>query len=250
MGEKIIIVDDEEYILKACRRALRDEPFACKTFSSPKQALAQAADINPAVVVSDQRMPVMEGVCFLEEIRRRVPLATRVIMTGYADINAVIQAINQGHVFRFVKKPWDDLVFRTQILQAMEYYRMNKRLQQAAGDTAIEGGSTQERLQGVLEMAGAVCHEFAQPLQVISGYCGLLTSFSGQKPDWNIIEDHLFCMADAVANMGELLMKVMAIKTYKTKPYSTGCRIVDIEASSSDHIAGSHLLKAANRSKK
>lgn len=231
MEEKIIIVDDENHILSACRRTLRDEPFPCLTFSSPKEALTEAAAINPAVVIADQQMPEMEGICFLEKIKEQVPLATRVIMTGYADINVAVDSINKGHVFRFIKKPWDDRVFKQQILQAIEYYRMNQRLWDAAPDIARESISKQERLQGVLEMAGAVCHEFAQPLQVIIGYCNMLTSPPRQEADIDLIMDYLSCIEDAADDLGKLLIKVMAIKKYKTKAYMVDTRIVDIDAS-------------------
>ncbi len=233
MKENIIIVDDERHILKACQRALRDTSFSCRVFSSPIDALEQAGGLNPAVVISDQRMPDMDGIRFLEAIRQRLPDATRVIMTGYADIEAAIQAINNGHVFRFIKKPWDDKTFKSEIVQAAEYYRMNQRLQQPTDDSSIKNNVEQERLAGVLEMAGAVCHEFAQPLQVIAGYCSLLTSLPRQELDADEVQGHLSCIADATEDLGTLLLKVMAIKRYKTKKYSEGSRIIDIDASSS-----------------
>ena len=173
MGDKVLIVDDEAYLLKACHRLLMDEPYECVSFSSPKKALEEAPGIRPAVVISDQRMPEMSGVEFLEKIKETIPSAVRIITTGYADIDTTIDAINKGQVFRFIRKPWVDLHLKLEIRQALKYYHMTEKLIQAGKESdGIQ--DLDERFKGVLEMAGAVCHEFSQPLQVISGYCGLL----------------------------------------------------------------------------
>jgi DNA-binding NtrC family response regulator len=176
MNDTILIVDDEAHVLETCRKILSGKAYACKVFSCPQKALKAAEMINPAVVVSDQRMPGMKGTVFLEKIRKKLPNATRIIMTGYADIDVAIQAINMGHVFRFIKKPWDDMEFTSQIRDAVEYAHMNQRLQQVLNTDETNNPVVQERLQGVLEMARTVCHEFAQPL---AGDFRLLRSYDG-----------------------------------------------------------------------
>lgn len=232
MDEKILIVDDEENILKTCQRVLLEERYSCTVFSSPTKALKAAKRINPAIVISDQRMPGMTGIEFLENIKKRLPEAVRVIMTGYADINVAISAINRGQVFRFIKKPWDDELFKLEIRHAVENYRMTQRLQKSLSGMNKNKAIEKERLQGVLEMAGAVCHEFAQPLQVISGYCDL-AAFPDEPTDKNNLNEFISCIQQQVEVLGNLLLKVMAIEEYKTRSYAEGCQIVDIHRASS-----------------
>jgi response regulator RpfG family c-di-GMP phosphodiesterase len=189
----------------------------------------------------------MSGTVFLEKIRKNLPAATRVIMTGYADIDAVIQAINLGHVFRFIKKPWDDEEFTSQINNAVEFARMNRRLMQIMDTDETGKHALQERLQGVLEMAGAVCHEFAQPLQVISGYCDLLTDTPAGERDFICMEDQLAAIQGAAERLGSLLIKVMAIRRYRTRAYLEGQRIVDIHAASEPDRGDPVPLELQNR---
>ncbi|MEA2059098.1 MAG: response regulator [Thermodesulfobacteriota bacterium] len=228
MNRKIMIVDDEEHILKILQRLLLHEPYDCTLFSSPVKALDSMKQINPAVVISDQRMPKMEGTQLLKKTKELLPWSVRVIMTGYADINVVISAINKGHVFRFIKKPWDDDFFKSELKTAIEYFDMTQRLRCLSDETALADIVMQERLQGMLEMAGAVCHEFAQPLQVITGYCDMLVSSPKSRIDIDTAAKYISSISRETGKLGELLSKIMAVKDYKTRPYAGNTRIIDI----------------------
>ena len=106
---KMLFVDDEDNILKAIQRAFLDENFIVLTASSGEQGLKILADNKDVgIIVSDQRMPVMSGVEFLEQARKIAPTALRIILTGYADITAATDAINRGGAFRYLAKPWKD----------------------------------------------------------------------------------------------------------------------------------------------
>lgn len=107
----VLIVDDEADILFSLRSLLRQE-FDVETVASGSQALDLLAQRSVQVIMTDQRMPGMTGSEFL---RRSVPLcpdAVRIIFTGYADLKGVVDAVNHGHLFRYLGKPWDpdDLV--------------------------------------------------------------------------------------------------------------------------------------------
>lgn len=105
----ILIVDDEEEILHSLRRLLRLE-FEVYTATSGREAL-QILEHQPVhVVSSDQRMPEMAGAEFLRHTHSARPRAIRILFTGYADIQAVIDAINHGHIYRYLPKPWDQAV--------------------------------------------------------------------------------------------------------------------------------------------
>ena len=115
--ERILIVDDDEDILKALRRLFSLTPctvgeqtfsLAADIFVSPQQALAKAQHTAYALVISDYRMPAMNGVQFLKAFREIQPDVPRLILSGYADLNALIEAINAAGIRRFIAKPWKD----------------------------------------------------------------------------------------------------------------------------------------------
>ena len=107
-GFTVMLVDDEVSILKAMTRLLR--PLRCEvvSFSSPVEAIEAMDGIRADLVISDMRMPEMGGEVFLEAVAERWPDIERVVMTGYADMQASIDAINRGRVSRFLTKPWND----------------------------------------------------------------------------------------------------------------------------------------------
>ncbi len=106
---QILVVDDEENILTALKRLFRKKQYDVLTANSGNKGLKILHD-NPgiALIISDQRMPEMSGVDFLEQAKKLAPDATRMILTGYADVNAAIEGINKGEAFRYITKPWDD----------------------------------------------------------------------------------------------------------------------------------------------
>ena len=104
----ILFVDDEENMLKALKRVFMDEPYDLATALSGKEALEVLNRRSFAVIVSDQRMPEMSGSEFLGRARAIQPDAVRVVLTGYADVQAAVSAINEGGASRYIAKPWND----------------------------------------------------------------------------------------------------------------------------------------------
>jgi DNA-binding NtrC family response regulator len=131
---RVLFVDDEENILRALRRLFRREPWELAFAGSGAEALARGQAEGPFdVVVTDQRMPGMTGVELLQEVRRRWPQAVRLILSGYTDVQAVLDAVNQGAIYKFLTKPWDDDVLRQAVREAVEVVRLrreNERLQE------------------------------------------------------------------------------------------------------------------------
>lgn len=133
MAERIVFVDDEMSVLKSLNRLFMDEPYEIFVFSSPSEALEKIEKILPAAVISDQRMPEMNGTTLLRKVKEISPDTVRIILTGYADTPAAIASINEGSVFKFVNKPWDDNELKLTIKHAVEHYQLsmeNKRLSQ------------------------------------------------------------------------------------------------------------------------
>jgi response regulator RpfG family c-di-GMP phosphodiesterase len=114
----LLVVDDEGEILYSLRGLLRKE-YDFHAAQSGYEALRVLERTPVQVVMADQRMPEMTGVDFLAQLRVRYPDVTRLLLTGYADLPAVIAAINQGQVFRYVTKPWDAEALRLVLREAV-----------------------------------------------------------------------------------------------------------------------------------
>ncbi len=131
-SHKILFVDDEENILRTLRRVFRKDDYEILTATSGMEGLEILREHNDvAVVVSDQRMPHMNGAEFLKQVKQMLPDAIRMILTGYADIKATMAAINDGEVYRYITKPWKEDEFRQIIHDAVQKYDLqqeNKRL--------------------------------------------------------------------------------------------------------------------------
>ena len=104
---KVLFVDDDERVLNALRMLFRDI-YDVSTANGAEAALQMLKSTAPQIVVSDQRMPGMAGVELLREVRKQMPRTVRILLTGYSDLAAMVGSINEGEVFRFVKKPWDN----------------------------------------------------------------------------------------------------------------------------------------------
>ena len=105
---KILCVDDEPNILSALRRMIGLEGFQVTTADSGSQALALMAEQEFHVVVSDMQMPGMTGVELLDQVRQKWPTTMRLLLTGNAEVSGAIAAINQGEIYRYLTKPWND----------------------------------------------------------------------------------------------------------------------------------------------
>lgn len=129
---KILFVDDEENILRSLKRLMAEEDYVVFTATSGEAGL-ELVRSNPdiALIVSDQRMPQLTGVEFLEKAAEIVPDSLRILLTGYADITAVINAINKGGAYRYITKPWGDVELLQSIKDAVQRFSLaseNRRL--------------------------------------------------------------------------------------------------------------------------
>ncbi|MEJ5375009.1 MAG: HD domain-containing phosphohydrolase [bacterium] len=122
--ERILLVDDETNVLSALERRLRSR-FRIDTSSHPLEALEKVKAVGPyAVVVSDLRMPEMNGTQLLRKIKELSPETVRIMLTGYADLDTAMEAVNEGNVFRFLTKPCPAEVLERTIGAGLEQYRL------------------------------------------------------------------------------------------------------------------------------
>lgn len=124
MGRTILLVDDEEDIGAALARSLRRDAYKILRANNAKDGLALLADNDVGVVISDQRMPEMTGVEFLTQIKELYPHTIRIVLSGYADLEAVMDATNRGAVYKFFTKPWNNEVLCAEVMEAFRHHEL------------------------------------------------------------------------------------------------------------------------------
>ena len=148
---RILLVDDEESILKSLKRLLRVAPctfggksytLEVEAFTSAHAALARAREEEFELFISDYRMPEMDGIEFLKAAKAIQPDAARLILSGYADLNALIRAVNEVGIERFIGKPWNDYDLLSAIAQALAHRDLLLENRQLANLVRLEIGDT------------------------------------------------------------------------------------------------------------
>ncbi len=127
----ILFVDDEKNILNSLKRLLRKEDYRILNALSGEEGLKILAENEVHLVITDLRMPEMNGIEFLTRLKVDYPDLIRIILTGYTDVDTLIESINKGHVYKFFLKPWNDDDLKIEIRKALERYDLiaaNKRL--------------------------------------------------------------------------------------------------------------------------
>ena len=127
---RILIVDDEPGVLNALRRVMKTLPcrygkleytLDAETFDLPSAALARAREVDFELVLTDFRMPEMDGIAFLREFRTIRPDAERIVLSGFADLNDVARAITEVETSRFLAKPWNDALLMATVAEALTF---------------------------------------------------------------------------------------------------------------------------------
>ena len=128
--QTIVIVDDEELVVTSLQTFLDLEtPYRTVTFTSAKVALQHIQEHDVDLVISDYLMPEMDGITFLSQVRELKPDVPRIILTGYADKENAIKAINQVGLFQYIEKPWENEDLRVIVRNGLEKMQLLKKLQ-------------------------------------------------------------------------------------------------------------------------
>jgi EAL domain-containing protein (putative c-di-GMP-specific phosphodiesterase class I)/CheY-like chemotaxis protein len=120
----LLLLDDEPNVVSALKRVLRTDGYCILGATTPTEAFALLATHPVGVIVCDQRMPVMTGIEFLRNIKKLYPEAIRIILTGYTDLRSVAESVNEGAIYKFLTKPWDDRELRANIVDAFRQHEM------------------------------------------------------------------------------------------------------------------------------
>ncbi|MBY8931378.1 response regulator [Pseudomonas sp. Wu6] len=140
----VLLVDDEESILNSLRRLLRSQPYDVVLATGGAQALEIMATRPIDLVMSDARMPGMDGATLLAEVHRLYPGTRRILLTGYADLSTIVKAINDGQIHRYISKPWNDEELQLILQQTLEHQRL-ERLTHAQNDQLKALNATLEK---------------------------------------------------------------------------------------------------------
>jgi signal transduction histidine kinase len=162
LNPKVLFVDDDEANLAVCEAMFGGE-FQVLTAPSGAEALALLRKHEVAVVVSDQRMPIMSGIELLEQVRGEFPDAARILVTAYTDSHAAIEAINRGRVRRYLRKPWEPSELKAEILDGLEQWQTRRRVKE------LERRLVQtERVYALGIVAAGIGHELRNPISWIA----------------------------------------------------------------------------------
>jgi two-component system NtrC family sensor kinase len=145
---KILCVDDERNVLRALERIFLDDDYEIVIAGSGEEGLQIMEESGPfQVVISDYRMPVMNGVEFLKSVYERWPDTVRIVLSGYADAGAIVAAINEGHIYRFIPKPWNDDELRVTLQNCLERYFLQRKNRELLEELGAANQALEEKVQ-------------------------------------------------------------------------------------------------------
>ena len=156
-------MDDERNVLRSLERIFLDDDYVILTAASGEEGLELLSDSPQVqVVISDYRMPGMNGVEFLKEVFSRHPESIRIVLSGYADTAAVVAAINEGKIYKFIPKPWNDDELRVTVAKALEHFQSRRRNLQLAEELRLRNEELRELNASLERLVGERTSELMQ----------------------------------------------------------------------------------------
>ncbi len=212
----ILFIDDEANNLSSFKAAFRRKWRTLTTTSSSEAyELLDANEVS--IVVADQRMPEVTGSEFLSEVRKRYPHTIRILLTGYADINAVIDAINQGEIYRYFQKPWNEELLTEAFTHCMEVYKGRKEI-------AEKNEALMKSYNELESFVYSASHDLRAPLVSILGVIKLARA---QKEKGIEQIDYLDLIENSVDNLDKFVKNI--INYYQNRKQEKNLRKIDLE---------------------
>jgi signal transduction histidine kinase len=208
----ILVVDDEPDVVESVQNLLRLQ-YRVVGATRAQEGIEKMKQQEVHVVMTDQRMPEMTGVELLHHIRGEHPDCIRLLITGYADIRAVVDAINQGNVYRYITKPWDPEELLTIIHQAVEHYELLAGRKRLLAELQVKNEELEE-VNGQLRQADELkaafirvaSHELRTPLTILLGLSDLAARTPGVE---NPLKDWLTRSQKAAGRLQHLVDQVI-----------------------------------------
>lgn len=153
--DSILVVDDEPNVIASLKRVFMDEPYRIYSANSASEAIEILKKHPIKVVISDEKMPEISGSEFLSMVREQFPNIIRIMLTGHASIDSAMKAINEGEIYRFFTKPWDDMDIRFAVRSAIEKYHLeeeNRRLLDIVRQQALNIKLLEKQFPGITKL--------------------------------------------------------------------------------------------------
>ena len=196
----ILCLDDESDNLEALERVFRKKFTVLKATNAQKafEILDNSPDI--AVIVSDQRMPVITGVEFLQKSIVSHPNTTRILLTGYTDIESVIEAVNKGEIYRYITKPWDPADLLNTVTQGLEKYNLKNELREKNQKLEQALNELQSLDRAKNQFMILINHELKTPLTAILSFASLLKE-TPLTDEQNLFTDRILKSSEKLKNI-------------------------------------------------
>ncbi len=176
---KLLFVDDERNILTSLKRLFRPQGYCIFMANSGAQALDILGKENIDLVISDMRMPEMDGAQFLEKVAQQWPETVRILLTGYADLTSTVNAINKGNIYQYISKPWEDNDIKLSVKHALEQKYLSQERQRLEALTHKQNQELKKLNDHLEDKVKARTEELRQTMaQLEITYQSLKTSYS------------------------------------------------------------------------
>lgn len=212
----ILCVDDELDNVDALERLFRKHYTVLKATSGAQGLEILAENPGVALIISDQRMPSMTGVEFLEKTQRTHPESLRILLTGYTDLESVIQAVNQGQIYRYLTKPWDSTDLLNTVATAIQKYDMTKELKKKNFDLAKALNELKSLDKAKSNFMILINHELKTPLTSILSFVGLLNE-TQMDDEQKLFVNRISRGADKLRSIIEDVLLIVRAETNQLK---------------------------------
>jgi two-component system, sensor histidine kinase and response regulator len=216
----ILCVDDELDNVDALERLFRKNYTVLKATSGAQGLQTLAENPGVALIISDQRMPSMTGVEFLEKTQRTHPEALRILLTGYTDIESVIQAVNQGQIYRYLTKPWDSTDLLNTVETAIQKYDMTKELKKKNIELAKALNELKSLDKAKSNFMILINHELKTPLTSIISFISLLNE-TQMDDEQKLFVNRIARGADKLKGIIDDVLLIVRAETSQLKPNIT-----------------------------
>jgi len=224
MDSTILLVDDEQNVLSSLKRVLEEDGYKILTAKSGLEGL-KLLENNPSIqiIISDQRMPNMTGAEFLAQVKKLYPQTIRIILSGYSDFDAVKDAINEGSIYKYLNKPWDNDLMLSMVKDAfLAYANKNKSKETIKKEAEAEV----KRLQN--EFLANMSHEIRTPLNGIIGFAEILCNgvIDVKSPE------HKECLQDILTSsktLSQLLINVLDLTQIQADQLEFSPELIDLD---------------------